>query len=602
MRNRMNSKLFLAYLIISLFFGAALILTFYLFNSDNVRDNAESNLAQLNQNILNQVDNQIKVLDTASIEIATNYEFIQYLKQINNADTTGYSSAAGGIKKLIINSFVNKYDIYRISVITESGQFISTGATGLLNQEISAFVQSNEWMQNELALTGRKFILPPHVDSWLPDSGQQVISVVRAVNIDGEIIGFVEIQQIQQVMSSIFDQEYNGYEVRGVLIDSAGNIIYDSSPNDSDSQPVLSKLREMMKDYVSRTIQYRQQFLNIGSSNYLDWQLALVVPEYVVYQTINQLFLVIASFSLLIIILSVTFFTIVTRQITNPIMRLVKQISDVNIDTLQQDFPVDSKSFEASVLAKAFQKMTRHLAESIKHQNRMRDIQTKANFDALQSQIGPHFLYNSLGSIANMCENEQSAAAANACYSLTDILRYSANYQQPIVSLQAEVEMLTAYLFLMKTRYQHRINYEMSIDDTAVTLELPRLTLQPLAENAIKYSLAEIETVEIRIKAVSTDHGVTLTISDNGRGFTDERVLQIKTRYNEMMEDSQGSDSQKISFGNMGLLGTLVRLSLYFGPAFHYDMINNSEGGAVVCLYLPSPDSAANSMKGSNEE
>jgi|GEM_PF-1188186 len=596
MRNRINSKLFLAYLIVSLFFGAALILTFYLFNVDNTRSNAQANLVQLNQNMLNQIDNQIKVLDSASIEIVSNYEFITHLQNINSSDESISSQDTSGIKKLILNSFVNKYDIYRISVITEAGQFISTGDTNLKPLEIANFVQSNNWLENELALSGRKFILPPHVDSWFSESGQQVISVVRAVNVGGEIIGFVEIQQIQQVVSSIFDQEFNGYKIRGILIDSEGNVIYDSNPTATDSQQILEKLRVLMKDYVSQTIQYNHKFLNIGSSNYVDWQLALVLPENIIYQTLNQLILMIALFSLLIIFLSVTFFTIVTRRITKPIMRLVGQISDVNINTLQQEFPVDSHSFEASVLAKAFQEMTHHLGESIIHQNRMRDIQTKATFDALQSQIGPHFLYNSLGSIANMCENEQSESAANACYSLTDILRYSANYQQPIVSLKAEAEMLDAYLYLMKTRYQHRINYSLSIDDLSASLELPRLTLQPLVENAIKYSLAEIETVEVNIQAQSTGMGVTLTVSDNGAGFTDERISQVKTRFNEMINDAQQSETQKITFGNMGLLGTLIRLSLYFGPAFHYDMQNSKTGGAKISLFLPSPDNAADSM------
>jgi sensor histidine kinase YesM len=352
-----------------------------------------------------------------------------------------------------------------------------------------------------------------------------------------------------------------------------------------------------MKQYVSQTVQHENQFLNIGSSNYLDWQLALVVPVRVVYREMYQVFLTIALFSILIIVLSMIFFQIVIRRITHPIMALVRQMSDVDIDTLDQEFAIDSRSFEAGVLSKSFQQMTQRLRESINDQNRLRDIQVKTNFDALQSQIGPHFLFNSLGSIAYMCENGQSSSAADACYSLTDILRYSANYQQPIVTLKDESELLRSYLYLMKMRYQHRINYSIQIDDQLLTLNLPRLTLQPLVENAIKYGLAEIETVQIKVMAHLSESVVRLTVSDNGAGFSALSIDQINARYLEMMRDTKDVDRCKISFGRMGLLGTLVRLSLFFGQSFDYQIEINADRGASVHLFLPftgqpmSPDS-----------
>ena len=143
--------------------------------------------------------------------------------------------------------------------------------------------------------------------------------------------------------------------------------------------------------------------------------------------------------------------------------------------------------------------MTARLKDNLETMNKMNALHVSTLFSTLQREIQPHFLYNTLGSIAYLCDSGKSEEAVKACFDLSDILRYASSYATSVVSVEDEIQNLEAYFSIMKARYRQRLSYSIACEREAAGYSLPKLTLQPLAENAIKYSLAEIEEVVIKI-------------------------------------------------------------------------------------------------------
>lgn len=584
----------MTYIVITLVFSISLVAAFYFLNSTTVRGNVENNLNQTNQTVINQVDTHVKQLDTISTDIVSDTEFLFHLRNLLNEDVPSrykYSrqNSHDIIRRISIEALVGQYDIYRISIITPDGEFISTGDTSLDAKSISTYVSSNEWYDNPAASENRKFLVSPHLDNWLPESGQSVISLVRAIYLNGEIVGFLEIQQKLEVIQTILSPEIDGYALRTILIEDNGSIFYDSEASNNETE-IYNKIRDLFGQYRRQTIEYDSGLLNMGLSRYFDWQLALHIPKRIIYSSYRFLFAVNLTVSLLITAISVLFFSYFIRRITRPILKLVHDFESTNIDNLNQPEFQETNSYEADVLAKAFAEMVGRLSESIDERGKLQDLQTQASFDALQSQIGPHFLYNTLGSIASMCENSNADSAAEACYNLTDILRYSANFKNPIVTLEQEIEMLRSYLNLMKTRYRHRLEYSFQIEIKSEAIRIPRLTLQPLVENAIKYSLLEQEVVSIFIRIHETADKVVIGIKDNGRGISKDEAAKINDRVTDLYENSQNEGSNIIDVGGAGLIGTIVRLKIFFGPDFHYISSSVDNGGAQIELIIPWRD------------
>lgn len=246
-----------------------------------------------------------------------------------------------------------------------------------------------------------------------------------------------------------------------------------------------------------------------------------------------------------------------------------------------------SGSYEADLINHTFCEMANRLKASLSKEIATKNLQTKAAFDILQAQIGPHFLFNTLGSIANLCESGENEQAADACYNLSEILRYAGNYTDCIVPLSNEVENISSYMALMKYRYKHRINYSIYYDEDILPIKVPKLTIQPIVENAIKYSLIENESVYIDISCGLIDNLLYIKISDNGVGIDEATKQSIYDNFCYYTNVNDGIEIlQNIKFGGMGLLGTILRFYLHFGKKCSYDISPNKTGGTVVILFV----------------
>ena len=233
----------------------------------------------------------------------------------------------------------------------------------------------------------------------------------------------------------------------------------------------------------------------------------------------------------------------------------------------------------------------RHLGQSV--QNMAKQIQVlmadivsehekkrKQEFDTLQSQINPHFLYNTLDIIVWMIENEKPDQAVKAVTALARFFRISLSRGKSIITVKDELEHVRNYLMIQHMRFKNRFSYTIEAEDEVLEFASLKLMLQPLVENAIYHGMEFMDgDGEIFISAWKEGEDLYLKVSDNGLGMTEEQVSRL-------FSDTPHTGSSRGS--GIGVKNVNERIRLYFGSEYGLSIESEPDEGTVVTIHLPA--------------
>ena len=233
----------------------------------------------------------------------------------------------------------------------------------------------------------------------------------------------------------------------------------------------------------------------------------------------------------------------------------------------------------------------RHLGQSV--QNMAKQIQVlmadivsehekkrKQEFDTLQSQINPHFLYNTLDIIVWMIENEKPDQAVKAVTALARFFRISLSRGKSIITVKDELEHVRNYLMIQHMRFKNRFSYTIEAEDEVLELASLKLMLQPLVENAIYHGMEFMDgDGEIFISAWKEGEDLYLKVSDNGLGMTEEQVARL---FSDMPHTGSSRGS------GIGVKNVNERIRLYFGSEYGLSIESEPDEGTVVTIHLPA--------------
>ena len=236
------------------------------------------------------------------------------------------------------------------------------------------------------------------------------------------------------------------------------------------------------------------------------------------------------------------------------------------------------------LLCKSYNDLLKRLNTARRQEEQMSMLHMQAEFDALQAQMNPHFLYNVLNVISHRGVQNGDEVICEICERLASMLRYSAGVSRRLVPLREEIEYLNHYLFLLKTRYRDKLDYCLEIAGEVLDQMIPKIVLQQLVENSITHGFAETSGVMgINIRGFVERGFWLVEISDNGCGFKEEEIRAIK----EKMEKIAGALNQgklALDLGGMGLLNIYARLIILFGSSAVFRIANAEPGGARVTI------------------
>lgn len=219
------------------------------------------------------------------------------------------------------------------------------------------------------------------------------------------------------------------------------------------------------------------------------------------------------------------------------------------------------------------------------NQNYEREMLLKqANLATLQSQINPHFLYNTLECIRGMALLVDQEDIADIAWSLSRFFRYSISGNSDIVSLQEELGNVQYYTRIQNYRFHNRFEVVIQDDISVADTMLPKLTLQPVVENAIVHGLADTtEGGVITVRAEQVNDDVLITISDNGCGMTTEKLEELMQKI-KCGKDKKGEEGHHTG---IGMRNVDRRLKLHFGPEYGISIFSCQNSGTDVEIRVP---------------
>ena len=283
--------------------------------------------------------------------------------------------------------------------------------------------------------------------------------------------------------------------------------------------------------------------------------------------------------TLLVVLCVFAIMFLVVRKTTRPIHSLVAEMKQVTQGDFSRHIPVEG-NYEVRELATAFNYMLDGLDSYMEQIMTIEDEKREAEIRALQMQINPHFVYNTLNIISAKSMESGNYDVIEICDQFAQMLRYSTDARSRTATMAEELENARYYLMLSKARYEDNLEFTIDVPENLTSLTVPKLTLQPLVENALSHGFNGANALR---KLWITGHiekaHFILEIRDNGNGFSEDSLSRLR-RQIEQVENNQLSIQS--GDGHIGLINTCLRLHYYSKGTMHMSIRN--ENGAVVTL------------------
>lgn len=285
-------------------------------------------------------------------------------------------------------------------------------------------------------------------------------------------------------------------------------------------------------------------------------------------------------------LLSIVFAIWLSRGITGPISRLVHTAKQISRGNWFVSPPQIRSGGEFRILSETFQQMLHNLKklvdkekESLEKDRLVKELELKA----LQSQINPHFLFNTLNVLSKLALLEGAEKTSDLTVSVSNLLRYNLRKLDRPVTLREEIEHAREYFAIQESRFRDRVRFEMDIDETALDLPIPCLTLQPILENAFVHGIESMERgAVIRLSVRRQADVVVIEISDNGAGMPEHvRRALLRTVPPAAPPASEGHST------GLGVQNVFKRLELFYGRGDLVEIESAVNKGTTVRMKLP---------------
>lgn len=331
--------------------------------------------------------------------------------------------------------------------------------------------------------------------------------------------------------------------------------------------------------YFLKKIAGRNLFVAFNKSTFTGWTYINIIPYNSIFQRIILLRGIMLLIFGLLFITTIYLSMRLARSLTRPIEELtlkMKRVENGEFEMADEEWAVSQRTDEVGILQKDFAMMVQKIDTLIKEDYTKEILIKDAQLKALQAQINPHFLYNTLDSINWLAKLNGQREIAVMVESLGNLLRSAISGKEPIITLAEEVRLLQDYLTIQKMRFGDRLRYQLDIDGEWLGLKVPKLILQPLVENSINYGLENtLAECRITVKAVSDADCLKITVTDNGPGIPEEVLEKL----------AQGDFKPKGS--GLGLQNIDHRLKLIFGEEFGLGISSEPGKGTTVLVRIP---------------
>ena len=371
---------------------------------------------------------------------------------------------------------------------------------------------------------------------------------------------------------AIFDRDYN--------------VVYSSLPELIDED--LIETKKLVLGSAGVTINHQSFNLYISTITNTGWKVSVFTNNSQIYSVLYNFIIIVIIMILLLSIIYIFIVYVIVKQVTYPLYRLqaeMNKVKDLNYDVNRSKLKKGSK--EIIQLDATFNEMMRRIRYLADKLLQEQENQRKSELKALQNQINPHFLYNTLDSIIYMIDKGENQKAEEMIVALSKFFRISISRGKTIIPLKDEVEHVRNYLLIQKIRFGDQFTYSINVDPSLYQYSCIKLILQPLVENAIEHGLNDNESGgQIEIIGTQNESYIILKIKDNGYGISEDKLEQI---YKSFHDDSihQG----------VGLKNVYQRIKIYYGDEADIKIDSLFDEGTIISIYIPKKKAVKNEEK-----
>lgn len=604
-------KLFIIYSTLILVILLVSSLLFYSYTTGILQDNGYQSLYQTSASISDRLDNELEQLDQLATRIIFSDQVSDiWFHQMTNANGTVNQSSVNRLNTAVYSLAGPNLQNWEICLYHTHGTVATMGMYSAVTLEDPETINHNPLFTETLRAKGSKVFSRPYINSW--NHQGPVIGVSRsfASELLATPTAVVEVQleydHVIRELKKVLRTIRYGDAASFWIISPDGCLLYgpEEVPADSDSiiqgtdfspdgtTDASTDLISMYLDKInSAESQNHFSFRHADTdermaasfiqSPYTDWIVITTLPDSILFESVYAFgkWLIIISVFALVCTILVSY--LVARNLTRPLEKMHQAIRSTSLPyTLPEPERRNAQKSEPEALYDAYMQLTRQLQSSIELSAQMSVRETQARLSALQAQMNPHFLYNTISSISILSEMGDSGKVMQICRLLTDMMGYILSKVKKDTVLEDEIRFAEQYLALMKIRYEHYLEWEIDVPDELRTIPFPKLVLQPLVENCMKYATGVTPPWKICIHGfLVDDDNWRIQVTDNGLGFS-ESYLEF---WNESKDQDDFPCDSDTSDG-LGLKNTRARFRILYPQNDVFELSNLEGGGASILI------------------
>ena len=542
-----------------------------------IRQNDIKDTQNQMERLVNTVEQYLK--DMRKISDSANYNIIQTF-DVSSPEFNQQLS-------FLYNS--NKDKIQSIALYDTEGELMAAEPVILQKKGVNAGQQP--WFTQAMAEIENMHFSTPHIQNLFQDDAKRyhfVISLSRAVDVidgdrpgNGVLLVDMKYSYLEEMMNRMNDSNRGRYYY---VCDGSGNLIY---------HPYYNKINKGLfrentdivctsEDGVYKKMRSEdgnKQTVIISTIAYTGWKMVGVVRQDARTDGLEQfrIYMVVIVIMLIMMLLLVN--RIVSKKISSPILKL-----DASVRAYEAGEKPDiyiGGSYEIRHLGNSIQSSYEEIERLMKKIMEEQNERRKSELAALQSQINPHFLYNTLESITWMIESGKNQDAVFMISELAKLFRISLSRGKTIISIKDELQHCRNYMNIQKYRYKERFETEYDISEEIYSFCTVKLILQPILENAIYYGVGDMDKDEdprIVVRGWKQEQDIYIAVSDNGIGMRHEDVENILTGNQKAIKHGSG----------VGLINVHTRIRLMFGKKYGLIVESEPDEGTTVTIHLPA--------------
>ena len=547
------------------------------YTSGTIYENSINYMSQIIQQVNYDIDTYIEYMENISSVIAKSSDVPRYLFDQNQTEAEREAE-----KERILTQFQtimeSRDDIYNVAAVAKNGRYIINQG----DDELTGYVdiESLDWYQAAMESKSGIAVSSSHVQNAIQSSYKWVITLSRALvnNQTGEREGLFFVDLNYSAISDLCNN--NSIEEKGYIfvLDAEGNIVYHPKQQlmyGGLKTENIDAIMECREDSLIIDEGGDSKLYTMSKSKRTGWTVvgAVYTSELLKNNEQAQMWYLLVASILLLAVIGIS--GIISREITKPIRSLRDSMRKVQNGQFDTHVEVITEN-EIGSLGRSFNLMTSEIRALMEQNVYEQKQKRKSELKALQAQINPHFLYNTLDSIIWMSEAGENDEVVEMTSALARLLRQSISNDKEEVELEKEIEYVKNYLTIQKMRYKDKLEFFIYVDPRVAHVPIIKLVLQPLVENAIYHGIKYKETKgNLKIYAKPVDGRVEIVVADDGIGM-DEDVM-------EHIFDEHRKEQKR---NGVGVPNVQKRLQLQYGSEYgiRYESVKGAGTKAVITI------------------